>query len=56
MNGSLSVGAEGQADIFLGGVETKEDILKRILDLGKSIQNSIDRIIKSMEDLKRGVV
>jgi len=37
MNSNLGEGASGQTDIFFGEVESKEDVLKRMLDLRKSI-------------------
>jgi hypothetical protein len=37
MNGSLKMAADGNADIFLGDVESREDILKRLLTLKKAI-------------------
>jgi hypothetical protein len=42
INAGLKVGANGEADIFLGGVETKEQILSRFLGLKKSIMAAID--------------
>jgi hypothetical protein len=41
MNASLEVGASGQADVFIGEIESKDDILKRMLDLKKAIANVI---------------
>jgi hypothetical protein len=37
MNGGLKYAAAGEADIFLGGVESKDDILSRFLNMKKSI-------------------
>jgi len=45
MNASLSVGANGQADLFFGGVESKEDILSRMLNLKKAIENIVRKRI-----------
>jgi hypothetical protein len=42
MNGGLKPAASGEADIFLGNVESREDILGRMLNLKKSIGNVID--------------
>jgi hypothetical protein len=42
MNGGLKYAANGEADIFLGNVESREDILARMLNLKKSINNVID--------------
>jgi len=45
MNANLSVGANGQADLFFGEVESKDDILSRMLDLRKSLETKIKKII-----------
>jgi len=45
MNGGLKVAANGEADIFLGGVETRDDILSRILKVGL-IKKSVDRVFR----------
>ncbi|MDR2701107.1 MAG: hypothetical protein LBB72_01590, partial [Spirochaetaceae bacterium] len=37
MNGSLKYAANGEADIFLGDVESKEDILGRFLEIKKAV-------------------
>jgi hypothetical protein len=42
VNGGLKYASNGEADIFLGGVESKEDILARMLDLKKSIGRAIE--------------
>jgi hypothetical protein len=42
MNGGLKYAAQGEADIFLGGVESREDILGRMLNLKKAMGNVID--------------
>jgi hypothetical protein len=42
MNGGLKHAANGEADIFLGGAESREDILGRMLNLKKAIGNVID--------------
>ncbi|MDR1220419.1 MAG: hypothetical protein LBK73_12530, partial [Treponema sp.] len=42
MNGGLKYAANGEADIFLGNVESREDILARMLNLKKAITNVID--------------
>jgi hypothetical protein len=42
MNGGLKLAANGEIDIFFGGVETKEAILGRMLNLKKAIGNVID--------------
>lgn len=38
MNTNLEVGASGQADMFFGDVETKEQVLDRILNMKKAIK------------------
>jgi hypothetical protein len=42
MNGGLKYAANGEADIFLGEVESREDILARMLNLKKAITNVVD--------------
>jgi len=42
MNASLEVGASGQSDIFLGDVETKDDVLKRMLSIKKALRNVLN--------------
>ena len=37
MNAALEPGASGQVDIFFGGVETKEDVLNRMLGIKKAV-------------------
>jgi len=37
MNGGLKYAANGECDIFIGGVESREDILSRFLDLKKAV-------------------
>jgi hypothetical protein len=44
INASLELGISGQSDIFLGDVETKDDILKRFLEIKKSIAGNMKRI------------
>lgn len=38
MNGSLRPSANGEVDIFLGEVESKEQIVSRMLGIKKSVQ------------------
>lgn len=51
MNANLAPAANGEVDIFFGGVETKEEILSRMLDLRKALEaigydsDTIDAII-----------
>jgi len=47
MNASLEIGASGQSDIFLGDVETKDDVLARVLSIKKAIRNVINFFKKS---------
>jgi hypothetical protein len=48
INASLEVGASGQSDIFVGDVESKDDVLKRMLDLKKAIENVIENFRKGI--------
>ena len=41
MNGGLRPAANGEADIFLGGTESKEDIVNRVLSIKKSVQKAL---------------
>jgi hypothetical protein len=41
VNGGLRYAANGEADIFLGGVETKEDILSRFFEIKKALLDSV---------------
>jgi hypothetical protein len=41
-NATLELGASGQNDIFLGDVETKDGVLKRILSIKKALQNVLN--------------
>jgi hypothetical protein len=44
MNGSLKFAAAGEADIFLGGVESKDDILDRFLTIKKAVSELLNGI------------
>ena len=44
MNGVLRPAANGEADIFFGGVETKEQIVNRFLGLKKSVQAILSQV------------
>lgn len=44
MNGGLRPAANGEADIFFGGVETKEQIVNRFLGLKKSVQAILSQV------------
>ena len=46
MNASLAPASEGQVDIFIGEVESKDDILKRMLSLKKSLMLMLRDISK----------
>jgi hypothetical protein len=54
MNGGLKYAASGEADIFLGGVETKDDIVSRFMGMKKSIMVAVDffrnRVVKKSEE------
>ncbi|MCL2174465.1 MAG: PBECR2 nuclease fold domain-containing protein [Treponema sp.] len=51
MNGGLKVAANGEADIFLGGVESREDILGRMLNI-KALKKALQGL--SFVDEKSG--
>jgi hypothetical protein len=53
MNGGLKYAANGEADIFLGKVENKSDILTRILNV-EVIKKAIDGALRFFHDLKNG--
>jgi hypothetical protein len=42
MNGGMKYASDGEADIFFGGVESKEQILSRMLDIKKAIGGAIE--------------
>jgi hypothetical protein len=44
MNGGLKYAANGEADIFLGEVETKDDILGRFLNIKKAVSDVLNSI------------
>ena len=57
INGSLKYAANGEADIFIGGVESRDDILNRFLSLKKAVLEVMEQIpmpelIKSLENLE----
>ena len=57
MNGGLKYAANGEADIFIGGVESRDDILNRFLSLKKAVlevmkQIPMPELIKSLENLE----
>ena len=43
MNGGLRPAANGESDIFFGGIESKEDIVSRILNLKNTVKKALDR-------------
>ncbi len=49
MNAALEPGASGQADIFFGNVETKEDVLKRMLSLKKSLSPIFSQTLAALK-------
>jgi hypothetical protein len=56
VNGGLKYAANGEADIFLGGVESKDDILSRFLNMKKAVSAvlqsiPIPHLIKSFMNL-----
>ena len=50
MNGGLRPAANGEADIFLGGTESKEDIVNRILHIKKAVQKALKSFISHIFD------
>jgi hypothetical protein len=59
MNGGLKYASNGEADIFLGGVETRDDILSRFLNVKKAVEAVIGTIplpdlLKSLINLGEG--
>jgi hypothetical protein len=44
MNGCLKYAVNGEADIFLGGVETRDDILSRFLPVKKAVSELLNEI------------
>ena len=50
MNGGLRPAANGEADIFLGGTESKEDIVNRILHIKKAVQKALKSFINHIFD------
>jgi hypothetical protein len=55
MNGGLKIAANGEADIFLGEVESKEDILGRFLTLKKAlVDKAVDGALDFFRRLRDG--
>ena len=54
MNGGLKYAANGEADIFVGGVESREQILDRVLGLQKAINKAIDGALRFFRGLSKG--
>ncbi|MGL4981254.1 MAG: hypothetical protein ACRC4W_00090, partial [Treponemataceae bacterium] len=48
LNGGLKYSANGEVDIFLGDVESKEDILSRMLNIKSSIKKSVSDILNNI--------
>ena len=46
LGAGLRVSASGEQDIFLGGVESKESLLNRFLEIKKSITNILSKLGK----------
>jgi hypothetical protein len=44
MNGGLKIAANGEADIFLGKVESKDEIISRFLSIKKAVQEAMSQI------------
>ncbi|MGF7108247.1 hypothetical protein [Treponema pedis] len=49
MNAALEPGASGQADIFFGDVETKDAVLKRMLNLKKSLSAIFSQSLATLQ-------
>lgn len=45
LNGGLKPAANGEADIFLGGIETRDEVLSRYLNIKKSVWEILNSII-----------
>ena len=43
MNGGLRPAANGEVDIFLGGVESKEEIVSRVLKIKDTVKKALDK-------------
>lgn len=52
MGAGLQNSADGEMDIFLGGVESKENLMKRFLDIKKSIQDFLTAIVQKEQTTK----
>ena len=48
MNAALEPGASGQVDIFFGGIESKDDVLKRMLNLKKSLAETVSSAVEQL--------
>ena len=46
MNGGLRPAANGEVDIFFGGVESKEDIVNRVLHIKETVKKALDRFFR----------
>ena len=49
MNGGLRPAANGEVDIFFGGVESKEDIVNRVLHIKETVKKALDRFFRIFE-------
>jgi hypothetical protein len=54
MNGGLKYSANGEVDVFLGEVESREDILARMLNTRKSIEKAVDGALRFFAGLRNG--
>lgn len=52
MGAGLQNSADGEMDIFLGGVESKENLMKRFLDIKKSIQDFLTAFVQKEQTTK----
>lgn len=43
MNGGLRPAANGEVDIFFGGIESKEEIVNRVLHIKETVKKALDR-------------
>jgi hypothetical protein len=54
MNGGLKYAANGEADVFLGEVESREAILERMLGARESIGKAVDGVLRFFAGLRNG--
>lgn len=46
MNGGLRPAANGEVDIFFGGIESKEEIVNRVLHIKETVKKALDRFFR----------